>query len=61
METNEMKIGDRIKVKIACRWGWVRGWRVITGFTEDSEPTIDCNGWRDFIVHHREILDHESR
>jgi len=56
----KMKIGDKINVKVACRWGWVKGWRVITGFS-GKDVTIRCNSTKDFIVHRKEILDWEEK
>jgi hypothetical protein len=55
LEGLNMKIGDRIKVKIATRAGWIRGWRVVNGF-DNAKPTIRAHGWGKFVVRPHEIL-----
>lgn len=56
METRELKKGDRIRVKIATRNGWIRGWRVVTGRCL-GQVTIQAQGTRDFMVRDEEILE----
>ena len=57
MDTAEIKVGQKIKVKCATRWGWVRGWRVVNGKDQRGFPTIRCGGWANFIVHPHEIQE----
>ena len=51
-------IGDRINFKIAARYGWAKGPRVIRKvYPKDGFVTVRCAGHADFIVHFREITE----
>jgi hypothetical protein len=50
----DIEPGDQIRVKIACRYGWVAGWRIVRTV---SPITIHAYGWKDFIIHPREVLE----
>ncbi len=54
-----IQIGDRIKFRAACRDGAPLAWRKVVGLLEDGDPLVRFNGWRNFIVHLDEIIDHE--
>lgn len=60
METKHIGIGDRIRVRIATRSGWLTGWRVVNGF-EGNRPTIRAHGWTRFVVRPCEIEDWKTR
>jgi hypothetical protein len=57
----EIKIGDRIKFKAATRSGNSAAWRKVNGFWcgNPDLPTVGFNGWSNFAVERREILEIE--
>lgn len=50
-----IKAGDRIKVKIPTRSGWIKGWRKVRK-VEGGRIEILAHGWNDFHVAPHEIL-----
>lgn len=61
----EMKIkpGDRVKVKIATRNGWIRGWRIVRKVLPNRHGTIEirAHGYSDFQVRPYEIMDWKAK
>lgn len=57
VQFKDIKKGDLIKVKIPARWGWLRGWRTVTGSYEGF-VLIRANGTREFLVRPNEIIEH---
>lgn len=61
IKRNKMKtpqINDKINFKIATRYGWVRGPRIVREvFPESHYVTVRCAGFSDFVVHFHEITE----
>jgi hypothetical protein len=61
MDISKIGVGDKIKVRVATRSGWIRGWRVVNGRwnTVDGvfHTTIRAHGWDRFEIRPHEILD----
>lgn len=60
VQFSEIKKGDLIKIKVACRWGWLRGWRVVTGHI-GTRVLIRANSTSEFMIRPNEILDHRCK
>lgn len=53
----EIKAGDYVKVKIATRSGWIKGWRKVQKVSDDGRVYIRAHGYSDFYVKRCEIED----
>lgn len=52
-----MKIGSWVKIKVACRYGWVKGWRKVRKIHPTGDIEVCAAGYDDFIVHPKEIIE----
>ena len=56
----EISIGDTIKFTVNTRAGKKTATRVVGGFWDDENtiPTVTFEGWNNFAVNQKEIIEH---
>lgn len=56
----EIAKGDTIKFTVNTRSGRKTATRVVNGFWDETSkiPTVEFEGWKNFVVNHTEIIEH---
>ena len=52
-----IKVGQRIVFKSACRDGYKKAIRKIVGFSRFGYPLVRYNGWDNFVILPKEIIE----
>jgi len=56
MRRTKLKVGDRIKFHAIARFATRPVTRKVNGFWVDGRPTVNYQGYKEFVVRWREII-----